>query len=134
MVAPTMPAIKVAAMSPLPIRIVFPSPASPSTPAADDDVVAAGGEVGTGSVSQGNVEAAGGIVVERIDAIGRVAVAGCIFMKRTQTASRVEASLCIAVERRNTGGCVLGAGGVALERHQRRRPCCCRAMLLRSAA
>src|SRR5882724_9357630 len=96
-----------------PDRILITSGAKHTT--ANDDVVAAGGEVGASSVSQGNVEAAGGIVVERIDAIGRVAVAGCVLMKRTQTVSRVEASLGIHVERGNTGGCVLGTSGVALE-------------------
>src|SRR5437660_6103069 len=97
-----------------PDRILIPSVAKHTT--ADDDVVAAGGEVGTSPVSQGNIEAAGGIVVERIDAIGRVAVTDCIFMKGTQTVSRVEASLCVAGERVNTGGCVLGTSDVAYER------------------
>src|SRR4051812_18955442 len=91
-----------------PDRILITSVAKHTT--ADDDVVAARPEIGTSSVSQGNVEATRGIVVERIDAIGRVTVADCIFMKGTQTASRVEASLCIVGERGNTGGGILGTG------------------------
>jgi len=83
---------------------------------SNNDIIAAGGKIETGSIAQRNVEATSSIVEECIDAAGRVAIAVCIAVECAETSGGIVVAGLIAVEGSDAAGRVLGAGGVEVER------------------